>query len=132
MGKLFKLVGEITIDAIGNIIYFIQNNLVTFANILNTILPYVMYFLGQNLAIERKDIAVGGEIFIPTLFVIVIYYLKSSANKIGKGITIPIPERRFTEVDEDGEVSVENKRIQELLLYVADLEDWMYRKGLID
>lgn len=130
--RFIRFIGEITFDAFNNIIYFIQNNLILFANILNMILPYLMYFLGQALVVERNEVAVGGEIFIPTLFIIMIYYLKSSANKLGKGITIPIPDKRFTEVDDDGEVSVEHKRIQELLLYVADLEDWMERKGLIE
>lgn len=131
MKKLFKILVEITFEAICSFTYFIKNNLVTFANILNLILPYVMYFLGQYLAFSRRDIAVGREIFVPLIFVVVVYYLKSTANKMGKGITIPLPEKRFTQVDDDGEVSIENKRIQELILYVADLEDWLERKGLL-
>ena len=37
----------------------------------------------------------------------------------------------FTEVDDYGEVSIPNNRIQELILYLADLEDWLERKGLL-
>ena len=57
--------------------------------------------------------------------------LRSYANKIGKGTTIPVPDKRFTEVDDYGEVSIPNNRIQELILYLADLEDWLERKGLL-
>lgn len=131
MKRVIKIIIEITYEAICNFGYFIKNNLVTFANILSLIAPYIMYLLGQYTAINRNRIAVGGEIFIPLMFAVLIFYLKSTANKLGKGLTIPIPNKRFTEVDDDGEVMVENKRIQELILYLADLEDWLERKGML-
>lgn len=131
MKKTLHVFAEITHDALCCCTYFIKNNLLTFANILNLIIPYVMYFVGQYAAINRNDITVGWELFIPLVFVVIIYYLKSTANKIGKGSTIPVHEQRFTRVDDDGEVSVEYDRIQELILYVADLEDWMERKGML-
>ncbi len=131
MKKLLGILIDVTLDAISGIAYFIKNNLTNFATILNLILPYVMYFIGQYVAADRGKIAVGGELFVPIVFVIVTYYLKSSANKIGKGITIPVPDKRFTQVSNDGEVNIEHKRVQELILYVADLEDWLERKGLL-
>ena len=131
MSKLFQIIYEITNEIICEISYFIKNNLMNFARFLSLILPYLMYVLGQYTTYERGAIAIGGEIFIPVIFAFMIYYLKSIANKLRKGIKIPLPDRRFTQVSEDGEVSMEHSRIQELLLYVADLEDWMERKGLI-
>lgn len=131
MKKVFKVLVEVTADALCNFAYFVKNNLTNFANIMNLILPYVMYFVGQYVACKRGSISIGGEIGIPILFVVVMYYLRSAANKMGKGITIPIPDKRFTQVDDDGEVSIEHKRVQELLLYTADLEDWLERKGLL-
>jgi hypothetical protein len=131
MRKLFRVLVEVTIDAFCNFAYFIKNNLTNFANILNLTLPYVMYFIGQYIAFNRNNISIGWEICTPIVFVVVIYYLRSTANKMGKGITIPIPDKRFTKVDDDGEVSIEHKRVQELLLYTADLEDWLERKGLL-
>lgn len=131
MKKFLSIILEVTMDAFRNFTYFIKSNLITFANILNLIVPYLMYFIGQYVANDRNEIAIGSEVFVPLAFIVLIYYLKSTANKIGKGITIPIPEKRFTHVDEDGEVSIEHKRLQELILYVADLEDWMQRKGML-
>lgn len=131
MYKVFRVLVEVTADALHCFAYFIKNNLTTFASFLNLILPYVMYFVGQYICANRGNISVGAELFIPLVFIVVIYYLRSTANKLGKGITIPIPEKRFTSVDDDGEVSVEHKRVQELLLYIADLEDWLERKGLL-
>lgn len=131
MKRVLRILVEITYDAFCSFAYFVKNNLVNFANILNLIIPYVMYFIGQYVAADRNEIAVGGELFVPLVFIVLIYYLRSTANKIGKGTTIPLPDKRFTQVDEDGEVSIEHKRIQELILYMADLEDWMERKGML-
>lgn len=131
MRKFFRIIIEITLDAINNLMYFIKNNLVRFATLLNLILPYLMYCVGQYVANNRNEFAIGGEIFIPLIFVVIIYYLKSTANKLRKGLTIPVPDKRFTSVDEDGEVTIENRRIQELILYLADLEDWLERKGIL-
>lgn len=45
---------------------------------------------------------------------------------------IPVPNERFTVVDEDNDmVSIDNDRLQEMLLYVADLEDTLERKGVL-
>ena len=131
MIKILKVLIEVTADALHSFLYFVKNNLTTFATILNLLLPYVMYYMGQYVGLNRGVVATGGEIFIPFVFVVIIYYLKSTANKFGKGITIPIPDKRFTHVDDDGEVTVAHKRIQEMILYIADLEDWLERKGLL-
>ena len=131
MKRFLKVIVGVTLDDIANILMFIENNLKNFANILNMVLPYLMYFVGQEVFKSRGNFGVGGEIFIPLVFGIIIYYIRSFANKIGKGITIPVPDERFTEVDEDGEVNVRNSRLQEMILYLADLEDWLERKGLL-
>lgn len=131
MKKFLRILIEITLEALYSVGYFIKSNLRNFATILNIALPYVMYFIGQYVATDRDKIAVGGELFVPILFIILIFYFKSTANKLGKGTTIPLPDKRFTKVDDDGEVSIENKRVQELILYLADLEDWLERKGLL-
>lgn len=131
MEGFYRVIVDITVDAFRNFTYFIKNSLTTFANILNWVAPYTMYIVGQCVALERNVFTLGGEAFVPIAFIILAYYLRSAANKLGKGVTIPVPEKRFTEVDEDGEVSVEHKRLQELLLYVADVEDWLERKGML-
>lgn len=39
--------------------------------------------------------------------------------------TIPVPGKRFTEDRGDGEVTIEYARLQELILYMDELEDWL-------
>lgn len=126
--RFLKMVVAITIDIFYDILYFIQVNMRYVATIADIALPYCMYILGQNLAVVRGCIKVGGEVVIPILCTVVIHYTREIANKSGKGDAVPIPNTRFTEVDNDGEVSVDNSRLQELILYMADLEDYMERK----
>ena len=131
MKRFLRITLAIILDVMQAVHYFVTNNLRNFARILSFILPYVMYIIGQNVCAERGKIAFGGELFIPILFCVITYYIRSYANKIGKGTTIPVPDKRFTEVDDYSEVSIPNNRIQELILYLADLEDWLERKGLL-
>lgn len=129
--KFIHILVEILIDAVSNIRLFIESNLKHFASLISICLPYIMYVLGQYVSLDRGEICVGGEALIPIVIGLLVFFMNSYANKIGKGITVPVPEKRFTEVDDDGEVSIEHARIQELLLYTADLEDWLERKGLM-
>lgn len=131
MREFIRIMWEITTNTIENTLYFVKSNLMRFANIINFILPYAMYFVGQYTAKGNGQIHVGAAIIIPVVVMLFTYYFKSYANKIGKGITVPVPEKRFTSIDDDGEVSVEHRRLQELILYIADVEDWLEKKGML-
>ena len=131
MNKLCNTIKEITVEAMYSVTYFVISNLRYGINAISIALPYLMYIMGQFQYEERGKFTVGGELLIPMVVSIVLYYLKEIANRNNKGYRVPIPKERFTEVDEDGEVSVEVNRMQEMLLYVADLEDWLTRKGML-
>lgn len=132
MKKLFRFTAEIITDAFNSGVYFLKCNLLNLANVLSLLVPFIMYFVGQQLALDRGRVTVGVEIAIPIVACIIVYYLKSLANKCRKGNNIPVPEKRFTEIDEEmDEVRVRNDRIQEVILYLADLEDWFEKKGLL-
>lgn len=132
MKKIGRMFIEILYDIIFAVGYFVENNLKNFATLLSIMLPFVMLLIGQAVALKRGSFVIGGEILIPPFIGVIIYFIRSFANKLGKGITVPIPKKRFTEVDnETGEVNILNDRVQELILYVADLEDWLQRKGLL-
>lgn len=122
---------EITLGLVYAFKYFIQINMRYFASIVAIALPYAMYVLGQYIALDRGKFAIGCEVFIPVMVTIVVHYLREIANRNNKGARIPVPNKRFTEVSDDGEVNVERKRLQEMILYVADLEDWLHSKGML-
>ena len=41
----------------------------------------------------------------------------------------PVPAKRFTTEYKDGEVTIENGRLQEMIIYVCDVEDWLESSG---
>lgn len=132
MRRAGKMLWTVTQDIISEVIYFFAVNMRYFANLISTATPYVMYFIGQNVVLERGKFAIGGELFIPILIAVLVYYLRQIANRSGKGNSMPVPEKRFTEVDEStGEVTILTARTEEMLLYMADLEDWFERRRML-
>ncbi len=96
--------------------------------------PFVMLLVGEYAYADRGYWAVGGEAILPVIFVVAGFALKSYARVSGTDRSdIPVPYRRFTEVDYgSGRVDVEYDRVQEMVLYMADLEDWFDRNGYHD
>ena len=98
----------------------------------NTILflsPYGYMYLESMLTHSRGYVAIGGEYLIPVVVASICGMSKGIADKLGKGIDIPVPVQRFTETDSDGEVRIPVERSEELILYMADLEDWLEKNG---
>ena len=126
--RFFSIMFAIVVELFLMILDVIGRNLRNLALLLQIGLPYLMWYLGAYLYEERGEFAVGGELFVPLAVFLVIYFIGSFANHIGKGERIPVPEKRFTEVD-DGEVSIPVSRQDEMLFYLADLEDYLERKG---
>lgn len=130
MKNALKMVADATKTMVYDVVYFLTFNARYLAVLIEVACPFGMLFLGQKLALERGYIGAGGEIAIPIIVILVVYYMKEISNRCNKGTRIPIPHKRFTEVDvESGEVNVCQNRLQELILYLADLEDWLERKG---
>ena len=116
--NILSIMLEITKDIIRNVAYFIKSNLRNAANFITFLLPYIMLFAGQYVYSERGRYTIGGEILIPIGVYAIAYFIRSYANKIGKGTTIPVPQKRFTTIDDNDEVFIEHSRIQELILYI--------------
>lgn len=71
-------------------------------------------------------------ISIPIIVWIVTEIYMVYLNKNNIGDRMPIPKERFTEELSDGEVVIETDRTQEMILYMADLEDYLFSKGFTD
>lgn len=127
VGKAIKLTFRNAKDSVK---CFFRSNVGRIGWLLLLVLPYVMLFLGAYEAIRRGEIAIGSEIIIPVIIVPLAGLLISLSNKLGNGYDMPLPEKRFTEVDYDGQVSMPLERQEELLLWTADFEDWSERMGL--
>lgn len=126
---LLDVIIEVVKETVHSIVHTIKRNVGLLGTIIEFCAPYLMYVLGQKLAIDREMFSVGGEVFIPLFVWLIANFTKNIANKMNRGPRIPKPTKRFTEVDEDGVITIEESKIEELLVYTADLEDWMERKG---
>ena len=79
---------------------------------------------------QRGYSAVGGEVFLAVMLPALGFFLRSVASARDNFESgMPVPRRRFTEEYEDGRVDVDYDRLQEMVLYVADIEDWLDAHG---
>ena len=106
---------------------YLDDHIFSFADALSLFLPFLMFFIGSY-----GVTWLGCELLIPVFAFVLIHLMRQYANKIGKGIAIPLPMERFTECQGDGEVNVQYARLQEMILYMADLEDWLKRNGFTE
>lgn len=131
MKKFWQMLVGITREAWCAICFYAVSSVYIVGIVVGAALPYVMYAVGQYAALSRGSVGFGGEVAIPVLVGIVVYYMKAIGNKSGKGRDMPVPAKRFTTVDDDGEVTVERARVDEMILYVADVEDYLARRGML-
>ena len=118
------LVKPIT-EMMWSIVYYLKNNLFAIMCLIQGILPMIALIVGFKLDTDYVPACVIILIFIQSA----VSYTKKLMESMGKGNDVPVPRKRFTTVDEDGEVTVRVDRTQELILYVCDLEDYLERKG---
>jgi hypothetical protein len=103
----------------------------TVGNVIIVLSPFLMLYIGEYVYCDRGYWAIGGEVMLPVVLLIIGFALKAYARVSGNDhYDLPVPRHRFTHVDyNSGQVDIENKRLQEMILYMADLEDWFERNG---
>jgi hypothetical protein len=106
-----------------------RNHLNFFSKLILFLSPYTTAALALQSYIERGYVAFGGEYLFPVAAYAAAWFLARLADKEGRGEDVPTPRKRFTETDQYGGVNVEYARLQELILYMGDLEDWLERHG---
>lgn len=113
-----------------DVVMFVVDNLYNVYILIKLACPYVMLYLGVYLYEERGAFRVGGEFFIPVFMFAVSSFIHRYANMKNKGDSIPVPKKRFTETMEDG-YSINQDEVNEVILYVGEVEDYLERKGLL-
>ena len=83
---------------------------------------------------ERGYFAIGGEWLLLVVLEFISSLLKRyvKQNRIYNELDLPIPAKRFTEDVGGGEYQVDTDRLQEMILYVADVEDWLRGNDLME
>lgn len=123
--NLCNTLGIIGIEMMQDFFRMVKNGIPVFSIILKASIPYMMYCFGKY---EPDKLY---WLFLPMVVWFVTIVLDRLAEKTGKGKNLPIPVKRFTEEDSDGEVSIEQSRLQEMILYVNDVESYLERHHLM-
>ena len=123
--KLINMLGTIGYEMITDFFRMLKNGIPIFSTILKASIPYMMYYFGKY---EPNKMY---WLFLPMIVWFVTIVFDRLAEKTGKGKNIPVPIKRFTEEDSDGEVSIEQSRLQEMILYVNDVENYLEKHHLV-
>lgn len=116
-------------DAYLNFRNFMRRNCDTFASVMVAVTPFLFLWLGIDGMTKRGYFAWGGEWFLGLFWVLTIWALRSYARHTNRSAYMPIPIQRFTRLDTDGSYSIAQDRLYELIIFVADYEDWLERQG---
>lgn len=109
--------------------YFISINIKYLIKLIDISIPYIYAYISILLYRERNSIIIGYEVLIPIIAYIILSILNNFLNKINKGYDIPLPRERFTTLNDNGNVSVDNSSINDIILYLYDLEEYLKSKG---
>ena len=104
----------------------------SFGNMLIFAAPFVTGILAAVMTWQRGYLAFGGE-YVLALFMLVIgSVLRYLGESDGQGVGIPVPSHRFTQRDRNGDVSINEEDLNEVILYLADLEDNLEANGRVN
>lgn len=122
--KIFKEICSVFVEWIGEMLWYVDHSMYGFVSILEWFVPLFSIAM-------YKYIGIYEAIILSIVLMVVIRFIKRLANKRNVGDSVPVPGKRFTTEDDDGEVTIENSRLQELILYINDIENWLERKGML-
>ena len=109
--------------------YFISINIKYLIKLIDISIPYIYAYISILLYKDRNNLIIGYEVLIPIIAYIILSVLNNFLNKINKGYDIPLPRERFTTLNDNGNVSVDNSSINDIILYLYDLEEYLKSKG---
>lgn len=129
IGKALVSFGRLIIGATGDvirsIIYFIDNNLSYISVILEIALPYLILY--KEVDIKKNEwFAV-----VPVLYLFIVFVLRRISIRRNKGYVFPIPKKRFTKDVGNGEIQIDEKDLQEVILYLNDVENFLEKNNML-
>lgn len=118
-------------DLLFNLFVFIEKWL---PKLIDFTIPFFGLIIGVVMYKERGYFAIGGEWLLLAVLEFISSLLKRyvKQNRIYNELNLPIPAKRFTEDVGGGEYQVDTDRLQEMILYVADVEDWLRDNDLME
>lgn len=104
--------------------YAIIEELDKIATIIQIVIPVVILKATDNIFVMLA---------LSILFTIFARYVKEVGYKLNNVTDrgFPIPVHRFTKRDEQGFIDIQDEDVEEALLYLCDVEDYLKRKGML-
>lgn len=104
--------------------YAIIEELDKIATVIQIVIPIVILNVTDN---------IFAMLVLSILFTIFARYVKEVGYKLNNVTDrgFPIPVHRFTKRDEQGFIDIQNEDVEEALLYLCDVEDYLKRKGML-
>ena len=104
--------------------YAIIEELDKIATVRQIVIPIVILNVTDN---------IFAMLSLSILFTIFARYVKEVGYKLNNVTDrgFPIPVHRFTKRDEQGFVDIQDEDVEEALLYLCDVEDYLKRKGML-
>ena len=95
------------------------------------VLYFIPYVIIASSYLVGCSVVVSMNMFWLTLLAQSVCFITSKYLKYNKveDTGFPVPSKRFTSESGDGEVSIEKNRLQEMILYVSEVEDWLESSG---
>lgn len=126
-----NIIKSVLKELVYSISYTLENIVYYIPGIINLLNPYLFLLISIKMFNIRLGFEIGYEYLIPIILFVISDMVRRLANRLNVGEDIPIPSEPFTEND-NGEISVLQSRIQEMILYVNDVENYLYRHGYIN
>lgn len=122
---IITALGESFIEVLIDIKYGVIKNLKTIAIILLILFPVM---------IAEINIGRTARIIAMIFLIIIIRLICDTSNKLNRVTTggIPVPKKRFTRVDENGFIDINQNNMQEAILYLYEVENYLKKKGKLD
>ena len=127
--KAIRAAYEVIVEMLEQVLFFIEDNLLNMSKLMNFANPYLTGWLAIMLYKKRGEFRIGIEILVPVVILFVSSFIRKVANKCNKGDDIPLAGKLFTEDVGDGEITIKEEEIQEIILYLNDVENYLIRKG---
>lgn len=106
--------------------FFIKHCIRPLSFIVFMMVPFITLYVYAVLGWSNSD-----TIWVTLGCLIFGLILNFLADIINVGADIPTPPRRFTIESEQDGVSIKREDMQEIILYLDELENWFERKGML-
>lgn len=95
----------------------------------------IMFIATPFVVVFHHDVypdLIAGTVAVAVILEFLCYIFYELSKFYGaEAAELPAPSDRFTTVDKDGMVSVDKNRIQEMIIYVSEVEDYLSDMGRI-